>query len=94
MLLTKAARVNGKGKVYMKKKIFSVFSIIIEVICIGLGCKLLYSFAIIRDEYNIGIISDEYNISDSILYCNEIILALLVILLCITVVQLVMSFKK
>ena len=94
MLLTKAARVNGKGKVYMKKKIFSVFSIIIEVICIGLGCKLLYSFAIIRDEYNIGIISDEYNISDSILYCNEIILALLVNLLCKTVVQRGVLFKK
>lgn len=74
------------------KKNFLIVSVIIEIICIGLGGKVFYSWGIFRDKYNIGII--ENKIINTMFCCNNIMLILLVILLCITVIQLILTLKK
>lgn len=76
----------------MMKKTLVILSVIIEIICIWIMCNLMY---------NLGIFVDEYNLSPSIvyggelwMYCNWLLLFLLIILFFLTSVQLVAAIKK
>ncbi len=69
----------------MKQKIFLGISLVFRIVCIALGCYLLY---------NLGILRDEYNVSVNLIYASEILLFLL-LLFCVTnLVRLIVSFKK
>lgn len=76
----------------MMKRILGMISVMIELVCVWITCKMIYNNGIIRDKYNIGIRADE--IADNVMCSGWMILILLIIILMITIIQLVSTWKK